>query len=304
MAKINLKNLRTCSLNDRKSKVNVNDFSKIGRLNELIPDILAGKNFKNLLKHIVFARKNKKPVIFMFGAHVIKCGLSPIVIDLMRKGFITSIATNGASLIHDFELSAVGKSSEDVKESLATGDFGTSRETAEFVNSAAKIAAKNNAGLGETFGRKIIEKKLRYRSLSILAMAAQSGIPVSVHVAIGTDVVHQHGNCDGAAWGKSSYTDFVKFCGEVARLGDGGVVLNFGDAVILPEVFLKAVNAARNLGHKVRNFTTANFDMVMQYRAMENFVSRPVAKGGQGYYFIGHHELMLPLLYKELMDYR
>ncbi|MBI5574003.1 MAG: deoxyhypusine synthase family protein [Elusimicrobia bacterium] len=297
---LNLKNVKRCSLEKRKSKVRLSMFANPVQKEflETVPNVLAGKNFKELVKRIIAARKNKKPVIFMFGAHIIKCGLSRFVIDMMKRNIITAIATNGASIIHDFELAYCGKTSEDVEKQLKDGKFGMVFETGKFINEAVKYGAERNLGLGEAIGKMENEKKLKFYKESIFGNAYKLKIPATVHVGIGTDIIYQHPECDGASWGKTSYNDFLKFSEIVSKL-EGGVILNFGSAVILPEVFLKALNLVRNLGYKVRNFTAANFDMNYQYRAFENVVSRPA--GNNGFYFIGHHEIMFPLLHRSLL---
>jgi deoxyhypusine synthase len=267
-----------------------------------LPDILAGKSLKNLVQSIVRAREKDKPVILCFGAHVIKCGLAPLLIDLCRRGIVTALATNGASTVHDFELSFAGQTSEDVAVRLKDGSFGMTRETGEFLNQAAKLAAQEGAGLGYVIGREIEKGKLPNRSSSVFASAYRLRVPATVHVAIGTDIIYQHPQCDGAAWGQASYDDFKKFAESVSRLGSGGVLLNFGSAVILPEVFLKSLTVCRNLGYDVFDFTTANFDMIRQYRPFQNIVSRPTQDSGRGYDFTGHHEIMMPLLYAALTD--
>jgi hypothetical protein len=308
--KIDLSRLKTVSIRQRKSKTSIADFSRPGRipggtrscLKGLIPAINFGKQFKELAELVIRARKKRKPIIFMFGAHVIKCGLAPILIDLMRRKYITFLATNGAALIHDFEIAYCGNTSEFVEQGLSSGNFGITRETAGFVNEIAKEAARTDRGAGETAGRKINSQKLKYRGSSVFAMAHELGVPITVHVAIGTDVVHQHESCDAASWGKASYADFLKLCEGISGLGNGGVVLNFGSAVIMPEIFLKAINICRNLGHDVDNFTAANFDMIRHYRPMTNIVQRPTSKYGHGFNFVGYHELMLPLLYLELVS--
>ena len=299
---LNLKNVKRYPLAKRKSKVQLSTFANpVGKeFLETVPDVLAGKNFKELVKRIIVARKNKKPVIFMFGAHIIKCGLSRFVIDMMKRNIITAIATNGASIIHDFEISYCGKTSEDVAGQLKDGKFGMAFETGKFINEAVKYGAEKNFGLGETIGKMVNEKNPKFYKESILGNAYRLKIPATVHVGIGTDIIYQHPECDGASWGKTSYNDFLKFSEIVSKL-EGGVILNFGSAVILPEVFLKALNLSKNLGYKVRNFTAANFDMNYQYRAFENIVSRPA--GNNGFYFIGHHEIMLPLLYRSLLTF-
>jgi len=300
-----LKKLRTVSIRSRTSKVSVKDFAKPGKLPaglskklfRLIPPINFGADFHKLVALIKKAKKKKKPVIFMFGAHVIKCGLSPVVIDLMRRGYITALATNGASIIHDFETAYCGKTSEIVDKELGKGTFGITKETAEFVNSIAVDAAREDAGIGYMAGRKINTARLKHRDNSIFAQAYRLKVPMTSHIAIGTDVVHQHPNFDGACWGKASQSDFLKLCNQIKGLGGGGVVLNFGSAVILPEVFLKALNLCRNLGYNATGFTAANFDMIKHYRPITNIVNRPTMSGGHGFNFIGHHEFMLPLLY-------
>jgi len=309
VAIIDLSKIKRVSLKSRPSKVETGAFAKKlkkpVRFNDFfdgLPDILAGKSIKNLVASIIKARENDKPVILSFGAHVIKCGLSPLLIDLARRGIVTAFASNGASAVHDFELAACGNTSEDVARGLQDGSFGMTRETGDFLNRAAKKAHELNHGLGMTIGREIQALKLPHGSLSVYANAYALGIPFTVHVAIGTDIIYQHPGCDGAAWGAASYRDFLTFAGTVAELGNGGVLINFGSAVILPEVFLKALTVCRNLGHKAFNFTTANFDMIKQYRPHENIVSRPTMKNGQGFDFIGQHEIMLPLLYAALIN--
>ena len=300
---LNIKKVIRYPIAERKSKVHMDMFVNPNseQFLEMVPDVLAGKNFKELIHRIIAARKNKRPVVFMFGAHIIKCGLSRIVIEMMKKNIITAIATNGASIVHDFEISYCGKTSEDVAEQLKSGKFGMALETGKIINEAVKWGAKSNLGLGETIGRTVNEKKLKFCKESIFCNAYKLKIPATVHVGIGTDIIYQHPECDGASWGKTSYNDFLKFTEVVSKL-EGGVILNFGSAVILPEVFLKAFNLSKNLGHVVENFIAANFDMNFQYRAFENVVSRPA--GNNGFYFIGHHEIMLPLLYHSLLTFR
>jgi len=308
---IDLSRIKTVSLKHRPSKVNKSDFA--GTLRKPVsfkgfwdsmPEILAGKNLKNLVNLIFRARSKGKPVICAFGAHVLKCGLGPLLIDLAKKGIITAFASNGASCVHDFELAYSGFTSEDVAARLKDGSFGMTKETGEFLNKAARTAHDNSQGLGFTIGREIEKARLPNRGLSVYAAAYRLKLPITVHVAIGTDIIYQHPQCDGASWGYASYQDFLLFIRNITDLGSGGVFLNFGSAVIMPEVFLKALTVARNLGHKVFDFTTANFDMVRQYRPLTNIVSRPTKDGGQGFDFTGHHEIMLPLLYAALVDGR
>lgn len=306
---IDLRKVKTVSLTTRPSKVRTSAFARqlkktasFSNFFASLPEILAGKNLKDLVQSIIKAREKDKPVLFTFGAHVLKCGLSPLLIDLMKKRIITALATNGASTVHDFELSYSGQTSEDVAKRLEDGSFGMTRQTGEFLNRAASLAAATDEGLGRTIGQEIEKHKLPNRSLSVFAQSYRLNVPITVHVAIGTDIIYQHPQCDGAAWGKASYRDFLTFAESVSQLGHGGVIINFGSAVIMPEVFLKSLTICRNLGYNVSDFTTANFDMIQQYRPMQNIVTRPTLKGGRGYSFIGHHELMLPLLYAALIE--
>lgn len=309
MATIDLSRTKRVSLKSRPSKVETASFAKRLkkpiRFNEFfdaLPDILAGKSIKNLVASIIKAREKNRPVILTFGAHVIKCGLSPLLIDLARRGIVTAFASNGASTVHDFELAACGHTSEDVAQRLQDGSFGMTRETGDFLNAAAKTARDRREGLGFTVGREMASLKLPHADLSVYTAAYTLRVPFTVHVGIGTDIIYQHPGCDGAAWGDASYRDFLSFAGTVAELGNGGVLINFGSAVIMPEVFLKALTICRNLGYKTFNFTTANFDMIRQYRPQENIVYRPTINNGQGYHFIGQHEIMLPLLYAALVS--
>jgi hypothetical protein len=263
--------------------------------------VLAAQDFLSVVAAIKKARREKKTIIWMMGAHVIKCGLNPLVIDLMKKGFVSGVALNGAGAIHDFELAFCGKTSEDVAASIQDGSFGMSKETSDFFNRAMKTAARRNAGLGEITGKMISQQRLTFARESLQANAVQLRIPLTVHVAIGTDIVHTHPGCSGADLGKTSMNDFQRFAALVSRL-EGGVAINIGSAVIMPEVFLKAVSAARNLGFRVNQFTAVCMDMIRHYRPLQNVVNRPTAAGGKGYYLIGHHEIMLPLLYRALME--
>lgn len=232
----------------------------------------------------------------MFGGHVVKSGCVPFLIDLARRGCVSCFASNGAAAIHDAELAAWGQTSEDVAAQLDDGSFGMASDTAEILNRAAKRAWKLQEGLGESIGELLEERKYPFREHSLAAGSLRLQIPYTVHVAIGTDIVHQHPDADGAAIGEASLRDFRIFAAVVSKLGDGGVVLNLGSAVIMPEVFLKALSLARNLGHPVRNFTTVNMDMTQHYRPTVNVVQRPVLSGGRGYSLTGHHEIMIPLL--------
>lgn len=294
--------LKTCPLASRKSKVDRADFAHPwkpqGTLEdflERLPNILGAKDFKAVVSAIVKAHKASKHVVMAMGAHVIKVGLNPVVVDMMERGVITAIAMNGAGIIHDLELALIGRTSEDVLEGLEQGAFGMAEESADFLNRAIAQAGKEGSGLGQAVGRAIIKENLPFVKDSILATAARLEIPATVHVAIGTDIIHIHPGFDPEAAGKASYDDFRLFASVVAALEDG-VYMNIGSAVIMPEVFLKALTLVRNLGHKVKRFTTVNMDFIRHYRPMTNVVHRPTASGGQGYALIGHHEMMFPLL--------
>jgi len=309
---ININRVKTYSIKNRRSKVELAYFAKpparrksfLGFYDSL-PNILKAKEIRAVVNAIAVARKKKKTVIFMAGAHVIKCGLNPIVIELIKKKVITCIALNGAGIIHDFEIAFGGKTSEDVGEGLKTGKFGMARETADFLNCAVKEGVSSGSGLGYAVAEKISNSKLRYKNLSLLCNAYKNKVPVCVYVAIGTDIIHQHPSFDASLTAEGSLRDFYLLVENICALNEGGVVLNFGSAVILPEVFLKALNLARNLGYKVKNFTTANFDMIYHYRPLQNVVSRPVeaGKSGSGHYIIGHHEIILPLLAQAIIEH-
>jgi len=306
--RIDLSKIKTIRLNTRKCKVAVKDFASLPRKGASfknfygsLPNILAARNFKGVVDAVVAASKKNKMVIFMMGAHVIKCGLSPIVIDLMKRGIIKHVALNGAGIIHDTEVAMIGRTSEDVGEGIVDGAFGMSAETASFINVAINYGFRNGIGIGEAVGSRIMKTKFSCKDKSILAMGYKLGVPVTVHVAIGTDIIHQHPSANGMAIGEGSLLDFKTFIYSVSKL-EGGVALNMGSAVILPEVFLKAVTVARNLGHKAYKFTTANFDMVSQYRPHQNVIKRPTSTGGKGYNITGHHELMIPLLYSSIIE--
>jgi hypothetical protein len=262
-----------------------------------LPRILKGTDLRALVQDIRASRRKGKPVIVMIGAHVIKVGLAPVIIDLMERKTITAVAMNSAAAIHDVETALWGKTSEDVAASLADGRFGMARETGEFINGVLTEAFRStDLGYGEALGKALARRRGRASSHSILLAAHRLGIPATVHAAIGTDIIHQQPTMDGAATGELSFRDFRLLCRLCMDLRGGGVVLNIGSAVILPEVFLKALTVARNLGAKARGFTTAVFDMNQHYRPTVNVQLRPTQDGGKGYYFTGHHELMIPLL--------
>ena len=297
--------VKTISIKGRKSKVTPKNFAKpidakhasFKNFADSLPHILRAEELRDLVGDIVRSHKKKKPVILMMGAHVIKVGLSPLVVDLLNRGIINHVAMNSAASIHDVETAMWGKTSEDVAMNLMDGTFGMSKETGDFINLAlTKGMLESDAGYGEILGKKIIAKKAKYKSVSILARCYELGIPASVHAAIGTDIIHQQATMDGAAAGELSYRDFKVFANSLKSLVNGGVVLNFGSAVIMPEVFLKALTVVRNLGYKAKGFSTANFDMIRQYRPQVNVVERPTQRYGRGYNFTGHHEIMFPLL--------
>ena len=273
MPGLDFKKLKTYPLASRRSKVSHEAFARVGRKGasfrdfyRSLPQFLAARDLRIVVNAIVEARRRKKPVLWMFGAHVLKVGLNPLLIHLLRRKVVTALALNGAGVIHDFELAYMGCTSEDVAAALADGSFGMARETTRMINRAIRDGAKRNLGLGEAVGAMIAKSRLPYRNLSLLATCHELGIPATVHVAIGTDIIHQQAVADGAAIGKTSLADFRKLAGVVSQLGGGGVAGNFGSAVILPEVFLKAVSVSRNLGHPVKDFTAFDFDMIRHYR--------------------------------------
>ncbi|MFA7543799.1 MAG: hypothetical protein WCY84_05430 [Candidatus Cloacimonadaceae bacterium] len=302
---IELNKLRTYSINERSSKVDTALFARKGKVDtsaflDCLPDILSAKDLRRLISKIKQAKAAGRGIILGLGGHVIKCGLAPLVIELMEAGYLTGIAVNGSVIIHDFEIAFFGQTSEDVSAALADGSFGMARETSEMLNGCISRAAKEGLGLGEAVGKMILETAPN-QELSLAAMAYKYEVPLTVHVALGTDIIHQSPFADGAAIGACSHRDFRIFCHNVLGLNGGGVYLNLGSAVILPEVFLKALTVARNIQPPVKDFTTAVFDMNMHYRARVNVMQRPVETGGEGFYFIGQHEILIPLLIKSLI---
>ncbi len=300
---IDLSAVRTHSAADRRSKVGIGDIAgplradmTVKQFLNALPATLKANDLKAVAGAIVRAKREKRSVIVMLGGHVVKTGCGPILIDLAKNGFVTHFASNGAAGIHDTELARFGSTSEEVETQLEDGSFGMARDTAALVNEAAIRAAENDKGFGESIGSLLQQENPPYAEHALLLQAYLMNIPYTLHVAIGTDIVHQHPGADGAAIGKASLKDFRIFAGSVAGLGEGGVLLNLGSAVIMPEVFLKALSVARNLGHRVFDFTAANFDMIQHYRPSCNVVGRPVSKGGRGYSITGHHELTIPLL--------
>jgi hypothetical protein len=302
---LRLTEVKTISIRSRKSKVTPKDFGraidpKKARVKEFInslPRILAAKELGGLVNDIVRSRRQNKPVILLMGAHVIKVGLSPLIIDLVRRGIVTHVAMNSAASIHDVETALWGRTSEDVAANIMDGRFGMSKETGDFINlELTRSCAETSNGYGEVLAKKIIAVDAPHRPVSILAACYEHDVPVTVHAAIGTDIIHQQPTMDGGATGEMSFRDFKILANSVKDLQGGGVVLNVGSAVILPEVFLKALTVARNLGHQAKGFSTANFDMIRQYRPQVNIVERPTQHHGKGYTFTGHHEIMIPLL--------
>lgn len=290
--RIDLKKVKLYSISERMNRVSIKDFvnpeSEIGPFED--------EDLDRLAERIVESYRSGKKVILMSGAHLIKCGLSLYIIELMKKKIITHLALNGAGAIHDFEIAFIGATSEYVEQNLADGSFGMAKETG-IIN---EIVKKSRSGFGESVGR-YIEENLEHRRFSILGNAYRLKIPATVHVAIGTDIIHQHPNFDGAATGRASYEDFRIFVASVSEL-EGGVIINVGSAVILPEVFLKALSTARNLGCTVSKFTAANLDMIDHYRPRVNVVERPTAEGGKGFNIIERHEKTIPYLYKKVTE--
>ncbi|MEY2597883.1 MAG: hypothetical protein RLZZ142_142 [Verrucomicrobiota bacterium] len=298
--------IRTYPVADRANKVALESFAKphskgasFARFLDSLPDFLAVSDLKAIVADIVQAVRNRRPVVLMMGAHVIKVGLNPVLIHAMRRGILSAIALNGAGAIHDFELCYQGETSEDVQKGLNEGTFGMVEETGSLMNHALRSGLAQGWGAGRSLAE--ATTALPNQHLSLLATARELDVPITVHIAVGTDIIHQHPACDGAALGEGSFRDFQTFASVCAQL-EGGVVLNVGSAVILPEVFLKALTIARNLGHTVSHFTTATLDMTRHYRPSENVQRRPTALGGRGYYLIGHHEIHLPLLFAAVAE--
>jgi hypothetical protein len=301
--------VKTYPLSARPSKVSVADAARTwqagGTLRsylDSLPNHLAVQNFRHVVAAILEARRRGKPVILGTGAHVIKVGLSPILVDLLERELVTAVAMNGACAVHDFELAYAGFTSEDVEAQLAEGEFGMAEETGRIINEAVADGVRRGLGFGRALGERLFAAQPPYVHQSVFAACARLDLPCTVHVALGTDIVHMHPTCDGAVVGEATQRDFCLLASVVADLDDGGVYLNVGSAVLLPEVFLKALTLARNVGHRVRNFVTVNLDFIQHYRPTENVVRRPVAQGGQGYALTGHHELLVPLLAAALIE--
>jgi hypothetical protein len=302
--------LKTVPLAERGGKVRIGDFAAPYRKGsgvrawlDSLPRILAADAFRFVVEAITKARAAGKPIVWGMGGHVIKCGLAPVLSDLMERGYATAFAMNGSAAIHDFEIALAGHTSEDVEAVLPDGSFGAAEETGREMNLAIQAGDSDGMGIGEALGRRLAGEGVPHAKQSLLFRAYGRAVPVTVHVAVGTDTPHLHPALDAAALGRATHHDFRLLCTLVAGLNDGGVYLNIGSAVVLPEVFLKALSAARNLGHPVANFITVNFDFLQHYRPRVNVVERPHAKsGGRGISITGHHELMVPLLAAALIE--
>jgi deoxyhypusine synthase len=306
---LGLEHVKTYALASRPSKVTVKDFarplaadSSLRDFLRTLPNILAVRSLRELAAQIRRARALHKPVIWGIGGHVIKTGLAVVIADLMRRGYVTAIAANGSVLVHDAEIALVGSTSEDVDATLGAGAFGAAEETGKLLNEAASAGARDRIGMGEAMGRALLALEPAHKEHSLLCAAYELRVPFTAHVVIGADIAHFHRSVDGAALGATTHTDFRLLAELVRRMDGGGVYLNIGSAVVLPEIFLKAVTLVRNLGHPLGDFTTANFDFIQQYRPLTNVVRRPTADGaGRGYNLTGHHELMIPLLAAEII---
>ncbi|MBA2338857.1 MAG: hypothetical protein H0V88_00550 [Pyrinomonadaceae bacterium] len=306
---IDLAGISTYKLSERSSKVSLADFAApINETNSLrefltaLPDILAVRTLRGIAANIRRARELRRPIIWGIGGHVVKTGLAPVLIDLMQRGFVTAIAANGSVLVHDTEIAIAGSTSEDVDATLGAGAFGAAEETGRILNDAAREGAQDKIGLGEAVGRALTNINPPHAEFSLLCSAYNARVPFTAHVAIGTDITHFHSSADGASLGATTHTDFRILAELVRRMDGGGVYLNIGSAVVLPEIFLKAVTLVRNLNHPLTDFTTANFDFIQSYRPLTNVVRRPTSEGaGRGYSITGHHELTIPLLAAEIL---
>jgi hypothetical protein len=313
-----LGDVATYPLASRKSKVSVPDFARplagnpsLSKFLDALPKILAAGDLRAVVQAIQQGKRSRKAVLWGIGGHVIKTGLGPVIVDLMCRGFVSGIAMNGAALIHDFEIALSGQTSEEVEAGLGEGKFGMATETGLFLNQIASTSAFSGIGYGEAAGKFLVSRKLapQHTQASVLWSAYKLHIPVTVHLAIGTDISHMHPAADGAALGAATLHDFRLFCGLVKEMHPGGVYLNWGSAVLLPEIFLKAVSVVRNLGVPLRPITTANFDFIQHYRPTQNVVRRPTAAAGKGraadskgYAITGHHEILLPLIAAALVS--
>jgi hypothetical protein len=306
---IDLSQIHTYDLASRPSKVTVDNFARppargdsLKTFLDKLPDILAVQSLRALAAQIRRARDLGKPIIWGLGGHIVKTGLAPVIIDLMERGFVTAIAANGSVLVHDTEIAIAGFTSEDVDATLGKGDFGAARETGEILNAAAAAGLRDGIGLGEAMCRAVVALDAVNASNSLLCASYTKKIPVTAHLTIGADIGHFHASADGSALGAASHTDFRLMCSVVREMNGGGVYINYGSAVVLPEIFLKAVTVVRNLGNDLQDITTANFDFVQRYRPLTNVVKRPNADGAvRGYSITGHHELTLPLLAAQII---
>jgi hypothetical protein len=306
---LSLADVKTYPLSSRPSKVTIDDFARscteqsdLRDFLSKLPNVLAVRTLRELAAQIRKAKAAHKPIIWGIGGHVIKTGLSPIIIDLMKHGFVNAIAANGSVLVHDAEIAMIGSTSEDVDATLPEGIFGGAEETGRLLNDAARSGAEDSIGLGEAIGRELLAIDPPHCDLSLLCAAYQAKVPFTVHLTIGADITHFHPDADGGALGATSHTDFRLLAELVRRMNDGGVYLNVGSAVVLPEIFLKCVTLVRNLSHPLSNITTANLDFIQSYRPLTNVVRRPTEHGaGHGYSITGHHELTIPLLAAELI---
>jgi hypothetical protein len=306
---LSLDGVHTYPLDERPSKVSVADFARpvaadasLRAFLKGLPNILAVQSLREVAAQVRRARALGKPIVWGVGGHVVKVGLAPLLIDLMRRGYVSAVAANGSVLVHDAEVAMVGSTSEDVDATLGAGAFGAADETGRLLNSAAREGAAQGIGLGEALGRALTSMHPKHEDLSLLCAAYRARLPFTAHVAVGTDIAHFHPHADGAALGATTHTDFRLLSEMVRRMSGGGVYLNVGSAVVLPEVFLKCVTLVRNLGHPLEDFTTANFDFIQSYRPTTNVVRRPTSGGaGRGFSVTGHHELTIPLLAAEIL---
>ena len=307
---LNLDRVKTYPLASRNSKVKLDDFAKplgpdasLAEFLASLPNVLAVPSLRELVQRIRRARELQKPIVWGIGGHVIKTGLAPLLIDLMKRGYVSGIAANGSVLVHDSEIAMVGSTSEDVDATLSEGEFGGAEETAQLLNNAARDGARDQIGLGEAVGRALLALNPKHREYSLLCAAYEAKIPFTAHITVGGDIAHFHPTFDGASLGATTHTDFRCLAELVKRMDGGGVYLNVGSAVVLPEVFLKCVTLVRNLGHSLSGITTANFDFIQSYRPLTNVVRRPTEKGaGRGFSITGHHELTIPLLAALLLN--
>jgi deoxyhypusine synthase len=299
-----LKNVKTYPLASRPSKVKLDDFARplseeatVGEFLASLPNVLAVQTLRRIAERMQRARELKKPIIWGMGGHVIKTGLAPLIIDLMKRRYVSAIAANGSVLVHDAEIAMIGSTSEDVDATLSEGVFGGADETGRLLNTAAQEGAADQIGLGEAVGRSLVAMAPRHKDHSLLCAAYEAKVPFTSHLTIGGDIAHFHPTADGSSLGSTTHTDFRLLAELVRRMDGGGVYLNIGSAVVLPEVFLKCVTLVRNLGYPLSNITTANFDFIQSYRPQTNVVRRPTEKGaGEGFSITGHHELTIPLL--------